>query len=245
MNRKEREEMFGIRYSETAPDEATEQKISDALAASRTKNVYDEKTGLWIEHKGKPFCPRDFMPPKLQLLLDSYDSGKLIHIKYEEVKKHNFTPQVIDGTYYGFNRGSCLYEVCDTGLCDYDTLSYTKEKPLIIGDKKRQKKVLKFFEDNNMITTEKEHLNHYSKKSTQHGGYTSQWISKDGKKTHTHTQFFGPQSDDGTIWVHTHKVHGYNGCDGIGEFEGPYHISCSKCKTELRLWEWGVDYDVG
>ena len=34
-------------------------------------------------------------------------------------------------------------------------------------------------------------------------------------------------------------------CGGIGEFAGPYHIFCTGCDTEVKLWEHGVDYDLG
>ncbi len=34
-------------------------------------------------------------------------------------------------------------------------------------------------------------------------------------------------------------------CGGVGVFFGPYHIGCSKCAEEIKLWEFGVDYDVG
>ena len=34
-------------------------------------------------------------------------------------------------------------------------------------------------------------------------------------------------------------------CGGFGELKFPYHIRCSKCGEEIRLWEWGVAYDTG
>lgn len=34
-------------------------------------------------------------------------------------------------------------------------------------------------------------------------------------------------------------------CGGIQEFLGPYHFGCSGCETEVRLWEHGIDYDIG
>lgn len=34
-------------------------------------------------------------------------------------------------------------------------------------------------------------------------------------------------------------------CGGIREFLGPYHFGCSGCDTEVKLWEHGIDYDVG
>jgi len=34
-------------------------------------------------------------------------------------------------------------------------------------------------------------------------------------------------------------------CGGFAEYVAPYHIACSKCEEEIRLWEFGVDYDVG
>ncbi len=32
---------------------------------------------------------------------------------------------------------------------------------------------------------------------------------------------------------------------GLGVFVGPYHFKDSKTGEEVRLWEWGIDYDVG
>lgn len=34
-------------------------------------------------------------------------------------------------------------------------------------------------------------------------------------------------------------------CGGFGKFAGPYHFFCPKCKEEVKLWEFGVDYDIG
>lgn len=34
-------------------------------------------------------------------------------------------------------------------------------------------------------------------------------------------------------------------CGGIQHFLGPYHFGCTGCDTEVRLWEHGIDYDVG
>lgn len=43
--------------------------------------------------------------------------------------------------------------------------------------------------------------------------------------------------------AHYHEPH--PGCGGIKVGVGPYHFKCSKCGTEVRLWEHGIDYDVG
>lgn len=34
-------------------------------------------------------------------------------------------------------------------------------------------------------------------------------------------------------------------CGGFGTFFGPYHTGCTKCNEEVKLWEFGVDYDIG
>jgi len=34
-------------------------------------------------------------------------------------------------------------------------------------------------------------------------------------------------------------------CGGYGKYLGPYHIGCSGCKEEVKLWEFGIDYDIG
>ena len=34
-------------------------------------------------------------------------------------------------------------------------------------------------------------------------------------------------------------------CGGVQVFVGPYHFACSKCDTEVKLWEHGIDYDIG
>lgn len=34
-------------------------------------------------------------------------------------------------------------------------------------------------------------------------------------------------------------------CGGVQVFAGPYHFVCSGCDTEVRLWEHGIDYDIG
>jgi hypothetical protein len=48
---------------------------------------------------------------------------------------------------------------------------------------------------------------------------------------------------DGKAYVQ--KPHGYKGCQSRVEYVGPYHMRCNKCGAEVKLWEWGVDYDVG
>jgi hypothetical protein len=32
---------------------------------------------------------------------------------------------------------------------------------------------------------------------------------------------------------------------GFGRFAGPYHIYDDKTMEDVKLWEWGVDYNVG
>lgn len=34
-------------------------------------------------------------------------------------------------------------------------------------------------------------------------------------------------------------------CGGFGSFLGPYHVGCTKCPEEVKLWEFGIDYDIG
>ena len=43
--------------------------------------------------------------------------------------------------------------------------------------------------------------------------------------------------------VHCGEPH--PGCGGVQIHLGPYHIGCSKCGTEVKLWEHGIDYDIG
>jgi len=52
---------------------------------------------------------------------------------------------------------------------------------------------------------------------------------------------------DDRLWtaymVHCHEPH--PGCGGVQVSLGPYHVACSKCGVEVRMWEHGIDYDVG
>jgi len=34
-------------------------------------------------------------------------------------------------------------------------------------------------------------------------------------------------------------------CGGMPFLRSPYHIACTGCSVEVKLWEHGVDYDVG
>lgn len=43
--------------------------------------------------------------------------------------------------------------------------------------------------------------------------------------------------------VHCYEPH--PDCGGRRERVGPYHDRCSVCDTEIKLWEHGVDYDMG
>lgn len=63
----------------------------------------------------------------------------------------------------------------------------------------------------------------------------------------------------GMTWSHKHvavdhrrcvKHRGYwviphPNCGGLVMSLGPYHIKCDKCGVEVRMWEHGIDYDVG
>jgi len=42
------------------------------------------------------------------------------------------------------------------------------------------------------------------------------------------------------VWVQKPHL-----CGGFGKFIAPYHIGCTKCAEEVKLWEFGIDYDVG
>ena len=43
--------------------------------------------------------------------------------------------------------------------------------------------------------------------------------------------------------VHCHEPH--PDCGGVKVHLGPYHFGCSRCGVEVRLWEHGIDYDIG
>lgn len=43
--------------------------------------------------------------------------------------------------------------------------------------------------------------------------------------------------------VHCKEPH--PNCGGIQVDVAPYHLRCSKCGVEVRLWEHGIDYDIG
>jgi len=34
-------------------------------------------------------------------------------------------------------------------------------------------------------------------------------------------------------------------CGGFAYFSGAYHIRCNRCNCEIKMWEHGVDFDVG
>jgi len=54
-------------------------------------------------------------------------------------------------------------------------------------------------------------------------------------------------SDDSGEWVSymTHVYPPHSCGKGRGQHAGPYHIRCTGCSEEVKLWEFGVDYDVG
>ena len=43
--------------------------------------------------------------------------------------------------------------------------------------------------------------------------------------------------------VHVYRPHSCG--KGHGTFRGPYHYGCTGCGEEVKLWEFGVDYDCG
>jgi hypothetical protein len=34
-------------------------------------------------------------------------------------------------------------------------------------------------------------------------------------------------------------------CNGTAEYGGAYRVVCEKCRLQVKLWEYGVDYDIG
>lgn len=44
-----------------------------------------------------------------------------------------------------------------------------------------------------------------------------------------------------------HMVHIFrpHKCGGHVKGKGPYHIACTGCDVEIKLWEHGIDYDIG
>lgn len=46
-----------------------------------------------------------------------------------------------------------------------------------------------------------------------------------------------------TWMVHLYEPH--PGCGGTQDGVGPYHLRCGKCGVEVKLWEFGIDYDIG
>jgi len=43
----------------------------------------------------------------------------------------------------------------------------------------------------------------------------------------------------------TYDVQKPHCCGGFAKYVDPYHIKCSGCDEEVKLWEFGIDYDVG
>lgn len=69
--------------------------------------------------------------------------------------------------------------------------------------------------------------------------------------SHEHDQppeYEGLVKEDGNIRFTAYMVHLYepHSCGkGHKYFIAPYHFGCTGCSVELRMWEHGVDYDIG
>lgn len=74
------------------------------------------------------------------------------------------------------------------------------------------------------------------------------WVPASGAHANVPVELVARRKkDDFGEWyawmVHCYEPH--PNCGGRQEFVAPYHIRCSKCGVEVRMWEHGIDYDVG
>lgn len=47
------------------------------------------------------------------------------------------------------------------------------------------------------------------------------------------------------LFITSYAIQKPHTCGGFGRFAGPYHIECSGCNEEIKMWEYGIDYDIG
>ena len=73
------------------------------------------------------------------------------------------------------------------------------------------------------------------------------WLSIDSATyVDTPIALRGVLSEEGQFMAYqTHCNEPHPGCGGKKVGVGPYHLRCSRCGVEVRLWEHGIDYDIG
>jgi len=217
------------------------------LLAQKGKVKYDKEYGLIVPSLTVEEARR-FMPPRLQSLLDSYSSGRFVYLS-KDLMRQDFEKKIdycrrkieqaqekIREVEKNLNEIKSLEDIKKRGWLYESYEEFVNRSKAIIKDAKKDiqayEEAIKHMEKTGRPLTDFSIQD--GKLVIKHEGLTLEEAKRQGYIP-VGKPFMGK-----LIWVQ--KPHD---CGGYGYFFRPYHIKCSKCDAEVRLWEWGVDYDVG
>ena len=222
-----------------SPDPATEAKIQKAIEA-KGKTRYDKEFGLEVPSLTEEEA-REFMPERLRSLLDSLDSYKCAYISQAalDVARAEEKGQLKKDLRENRAEAKKLRRKLNGAKTEDERRSLLWEIEYCETEIRNHEKVLKLYDEETDCTfdfsfVEGEGVVIESRKHILECELTDSYIIVPNEELERE---FGE--------VELQKPHGYCGCNGVGKYANPYHVKCTKCDTEVRLWEWGVDYDIG
>ncbi|MBO3801789.1 MAG: hypothetical protein JTT12_05675 [Candidatus Brockarchaeota archaeon] len=241
---------------EFSPSNEVKKKIEEALR-KKGQIRYDKEVGLVTPELSKDEA-KSFMPEFLASLWDSYDSGTFVdfdadailsRVTFEQEELQKEIKEKIGNiivTTYSNETFVSKYFYYST---PFDNKFFKLERDKAIFENGEEIKV-KIDEESEKLVG-KTLLFCYVHALSE--GY---WIDlchhdfKDKQKEYIKKYHIAPDDrgnkDTVSVWVQVpHVTRSKKLCRGEVRFVAPYHFKCYVCGTELRLWEWGISYDVG
>jgi hypothetical protein len=227
-----------VERDKNSPDPATEAKIQKAIEA-KGKAHYDKEFGLEVPGLTEEEA-RAFMPERLRALLDSLHSCKYAYTSQAALD----AARTEEKKQLKKDLRECRAEA-EKLRRELNAAKTEDERRDLLGEIedceteiRNHEKLLKLYDEETDCTFDfsfvQEEVVIEDRKRVLERELTDGYIMVPDEQLERE---FGE--------VELQKPHGYRGCNGVGRWADPYHVKCTKCDTEVRLWEWGVDYDIG
>jgi len=237
------EELYKLKYQhepptpldKDSPSREIEIKIQEAIRR-KGRATYSKEYGatfpsLTVEEAKK------FMPPSKRSIIDSYESGKFAYINEKDLRI------AIKNEMERIKRKirQERHEI-ETLTDKLKHESNPKKKTILKRSLAKHKNYVKEYQ---FI------LNYY--KNHKNAVLDFRLTGTGKPKIVKKETFLNITLKEGYIPVHKRKILGREMVwvqkptlsGGYAQYIGPYHLRDSKTGEEVRLWEWGVDYDVG
>jgi len=214
-----------------SPTPDIEAKIMEALRKKKPAH-YNSEYGLEMPSLTEEEA-KSFMPPRQKLLLESYNSGKVSCTTQEALqtaleKEISFIKRDLEET-------RADVKSREKNLQEIRTEADIKRRGWYYSSVKDYRD-----HENGIIAWQQKHIASALQSLQNIAALKSKYslLMED-----LAAGYVPSHANEEIAWVQ--KPHGFGNCKGVGKFVAPYQIRCTKCDTEVRLWEWGVDYDVG